>query len=79
MLLAGDVGGTKTRLGLFKAIGRRPPPVATREYATLDFPSLVAMIEDFRKAVGSGSSIDAACFGKLTRLPSCSPSAAYHS
>jgi glucokinase len=63
MLLAGDVGGTKTRLGLFKAIGRRPPQVATREYATLDFPSLVAMIEDFRKAAGSVSSIDAACFG----------------
>jgi glucokinase len=63
MLLAGDVGGTKTRLGLFKAIGRRPPPVATREYATLDFPSLVAMIEDFRNAAGSGSAIDAACFG----------------
>jgi glucokinase len=63
MFLAGDVGGTKTRLGLFKAIGRRPPPVVTREYATLDFPSLVAMIEDFRKAAGSGSSIDAACFG----------------
>ena len=63
MLLAGDVGGTKTRLGLFDAIGRRPPQLVTREYATLDFPSLVAMLEDFRKAAGSGSAIDAACFG----------------
>ena len=63
MLLAGDVGGTKTLLGLFKAIGSRPPQVAAREYSTLDFPSLAAMIEDFIKAVGSSSRIEAACFG----------------
>jgi glucokinase len=63
MLLAGDVGGTKTRLGFFRATGRRPAPVASREYATLDFPSLAAMIGDFRKAEGSSSAIDAACFG----------------
>jgi glucokinase len=63
MLLAGDVGGTKTRLGLFKVIGSRPPLVAAREYSTLEFPSLVAMIDDFRKAAGSSTRIDAACFG----------------
>jgi len=63
MLLAGDVGGTKTLLGLFKAIGSRPPQVAAREYSTLGFPSLAAMIEDFIKAVGSSSRIEAACFG----------------
>ena len=63
MLLAGDVGGTKTRLGLFKVIGSRPPQVAAHEYSTHDFPSLAAMIEDFREAAGSSSMIDAACFG----------------
>ena len=63
MLLAGDVGGTKTRLGLFKVGGNRPPQVASHEYLTNDFPSLAAMIDDFRKAAGSSSTIDAACFG----------------
>ena len=63
MLLAGDVGGTKTRLGLFKAIGRRPPQVAVREYATLDFPNLTRMIEDFKTSAGSSVAIEAACFG----------------
>ena len=55
MLLAGDVGGTKTRLGLFKVIGGRPPQVAAQEYSTHDFPNLAAMIEDFREASGSSS------------------------
>ena len=63
MLLAGDVGGTKTRLGLFKVGRGRPPQVAAREYTTLEFPSLAAMINDFRKTAGSSSTIDAACFG----------------
>ena len=63
MLLAGDVGGTKTRLGLFKVVGGRPPQVAAREYTTLEFSSLAAMINDFREAAASSSTIDAACFG----------------
>ena len=63
MLLAGDVGGTKTRLGLFKVSGARPPQVTSREYLTNDFSSLAAMIDDFRKAAGSTSAIDTACFG----------------
>jgi glucokinase len=63
MLLAGDVGGTKTRLGLFKVARGRPPQVAAREYTTLEFPSLAAMIDDFKQAGGSSSTIDAACFG----------------
>jgi glucokinase len=63
MLLAGDVGGTKTRLGLFAVTGGRPSNVTVREYPTPDFPHLIAMIEDFRNAAGSTSAIDAACFG----------------
>ena len=63
MLLAGDVGGTKTRLGLFKVAVGRPPQVAAHEYSTQQFPSLAAMIDDFRKTAGSSSTIDAACFG----------------
>ena len=63
MLLAGDVGGTKTRLGLFAATGGRPSKVTVHEYATRDFAHLIAMIEAFRTAAGSTSAIDAACFG----------------
>ena len=47
MLLAGDVGGTKTLLGLFDAASPRPRPVATREYATLDYADLPAIIARF--------------------------------
>ncbi len=32
MLLAGDIGGTKTRLGLFEAASPRPTPVEVRTY-----------------------------------------------
>jgi glucokinase len=63
MVLAGDVGGTKTRLGLFASTGGRPSSVTTREYPTLDFPNLIAMVEEFRTAAGSTSRIDGACFG----------------
>jgi len=63
MLLAGDVGGTKTLLGLFEDAGRRPVKVASRAYSTPGFPNLVAMIEDFKQTVGGGHVIDAACFG----------------
>jgi glucokinase len=63
MILAGDVGGTKTRLGLFKVGGRRPSIAESREYPTRDFPNLIAMIEEFRAAAGSTTAIDAACFG----------------
>ena len=63
MLLAGDVGGTKTLLGLFEDTGRRPVKVASRAYSTPSFPNLVVMIEDFKQTAGAGHAIDAACFG----------------
>jgi glucokinase len=46
-LLAGDVGGTNTRLGLFEKHSPRPRLIAAREFATLDFPDLPAMIAAF--------------------------------
>src|SRR5436190_23229656 len=63
MLLAGDVGGTMTLLGLFKVTGTRPSQVAVREYSTPDFDNLTAMIEDFARTAGPSSRIEAACFG----------------
>ena len=64
MLLAGDVGGTKTRLGLFTADAPRPAPVEVRTYATGDFPGLEAMLAVFLADAGaSASSVEGAAFG----------------
>ncbi|MGH9310439.1 MAG: glucokinase [Vicinamibacterales bacterium] len=47
MILAGDVGGTKTLLGLFEAASDRPEPTAIDEFVTLDHDGLEAIIELF--------------------------------
>ena len=64
MLLAGDIGGTKTLLGLFEPAAPRPRPVAVRVFGTLDYGDLPSMIAEFLEddAV-KGAAIAAACFG----------------
>jgi len=64
MLLAGDLGGTKTLLGLFEASGARPRAVHVDEFATLAYDNLPAMIGEFlaRCAVAPGA-VRAACIG----------------
>ena len=63
MLLAGDVGGTKTLLGLFrKGVADRPHPVVIREFATLDFDSFGEMVDAFFDDVGN-QKVNAACVG----------------
>jgi glucokinase len=47
VILAGDVGGTKTLLGLFEASPSRPVPVAIDEFVTLDYDGLEAIIDAF--------------------------------
>src|SRR4030067_556004 len=51
MLLAGDVGGTKTLLGLYREAPERPAPLHVREFATLAFPGLGQIVGAFLKAV----------------------------
>lgn len=65
MLLAGDLGGTKTLLGLFRQTGTaRPEMVVTHEFATLDFPSGADILATFLQKVHvDADAIDAACFG----------------
>ncbi|HEX7085059.1 MAG TPA: glucokinase [Vicinamibacterales bacterium] len=64
MLLAGDVGGTKTLLGLFSRAPNRPVPVAVETLSTPDYDGLVPMIRDFlRRQPGGEPRIEAACFG----------------
>ena len=69
MILAGDIGGTKTLLGLFDAAPARPRPVVVRSFGTLDHPDLPAMIGEFLKADEARGAreahgaIETACFG----------------
>jgi glucokinase len=64
MLLAADIGGTKTLIGLFSPDAQRPATVQTRTYRTLDFPDLGALALDFIRNTGTDiRDITAACFG----------------
>jgi glucokinase len=64
MLLAGDVGGTKTLLGLFAPGPRRPSAIDVRSYRTLDFPDLTELAAEFlRTSATRGAEIEGACFG----------------
>jgi glucokinase len=64
MLLAGDIGGTKTLLGLFDPASVRPRALVIRSFPTLEFDDLTSMIAAFVKDDEvSHASIDAACFG----------------
>lgn len=64
MLLAGDVGGTKTLLGLFDSTPVRPNQIASRSFSTTAYADLAAMIADFvNDAAVDPMSIESACFG----------------
>ncbi len=64
MLLAADVGGTKTLLGLFKEAPDRPAQIEVGQFHTLDYDSIVPMIREFLKAEGvEAKAITAATFG----------------
>ena len=63
MVLAGDVGGTKTLLGLFEPSARRPISKATRSYETTAYSSFTEIIDAFLHDVPPSSPIRAAAFG----------------
>ena len=62
-VLAGDIGGTKTLLGLFEPAPRRPQLIAERRYDTDAASSLDAIVEDFVRTDGGGRPVAAAAFG----------------
>lgn len=81
MIIAGDIGGTKTLLALFEP-GARAPQVEHRydSHAYADFPSLLGrFLDDARAAIGARPKVTRACFGiagpvvgehvKVTNLP----------
>jgi len=47
MILAGDVGGTKTILGVFRHAARRLVSVREAAFASQEFPSLEAIVREF--------------------------------
>jgi glucokinase len=67
MILAGDVGGTKSNLGLFEVVEGRLRLVRSAKYRSPEFPGLPAVIAAFLAAgppiEGGEGGIAAACFG----------------
>jgi glucokinase len=60
-VLAGDIGGTKTRLGVFEVGRSGHRIVEENSYPSADFGGLAEIVEDFVGADGAGCR--AACFG----------------
>lgn len=64
MILAGDIGATKTLLALFERRPVRPVPVAVRSFWTTQFKSLGEMVAAFFATEGLNSNrLEAVCFG----------------
>jgi glucokinase len=60
MILAGDVGGTKTNFALFRAEGRDLARVKFLTFPSQEYPSLESMLEQF---LAGGPPVEVACLG----------------
>src|SRR6266481_9622644 len=60
MLIAGDIGGTKTDLAIYSIESGPPAPLAETERHSADYPSLQAMVAEFLAQVKM--SVDVASF-----------------
>lgn len=77
MLLAGDIGGTKTDLAVFTVEGGPHSPLAQGQFHSADYSSLQALVGEFLKKVETP--VERACFDvagpvidgrvKITNLP----------
>jgi glucokinase len=63
MLLAGDLGGTKTLLGLFERAERRPRPRVAIAYPTQEFDSFTAILDAFAHDTGDPHVVEAVAIG----------------
>ncbi|MDD5558541.1 glucokinase [Candidatus Methylomirabilis sp.] len=62
MILAGDIGGTKTVIGLFEADGNRLHVIREETFPSQSYGSLEAILNQFM-GPGSAASLSVACFG----------------
>ena len=62
MILAGDVGGTKTNVGVFEVVDGVPQLVQSEKYRSPEHPGLAALLATFLTR-NRGWKIDIACFG----------------
>ena len=60
MLLAGDIGGTKTALAIFSSENGPRAPLTQAEYHSGDYPDLAAVVRTFLAA--TALPVDSACF-----------------
>lgn len=60
MLIAGDIGGTKTLLAIYDSSERARTPVLQLEYRTADYTALDVMVREFLAT--SHCAVRAACF-----------------
>jgi glucokinase len=63
MLLAGDVGGTKTLLGLFERAPTRPVPVVIHIYSTNEFGSFAEILDRFERDIRPAPAFEAIAVG----------------
>ena len=63
MILAGDVGGTKTLLGLFERAQPRPAQRHLFKYSTPDFSSFGAQLDALARDLGGMPALDAVVIG----------------
>ena len=63
MILAGDLGGTKTLLGLFDRAEPRPRDIISHTYPTQRFNSFTEIVDAFAADVGQAIRVDAVAVG----------------
>src|SRR5215470_2434619 len=63
MILAGDLGGTKTLLGLFERSEQRPQQRLALAYRTQEFNSFTAILDAFASDAGEPLVVEAAAVG----------------
>jgi glucokinase len=61
MILAGEIGATRTRLAAFETEGHRLSCVVEKDYASHDYPGLAEILPQFIRSEGIG--VHSACFG----------------
>lgn len=61
MILAGDIGGTSTRLALFDAQGEQLKPVAEKKFPSKEFQGLEQVVDAFLST--QPRKVERACFG----------------